>query len=136
MDSNNKWFGFFPKHLSKEQVSGTGMAMALILIYIGLHTKNFLYFKISLILLLINMVYPMIFYPLAIIWFGLSDLIGAVMSRIILALLFALLVFPVGIIRRLSGKDSLQLYIWKKGKHSVMKNRNYSYTASDLEQPY
>ena len=43
---------------------------------------------------------------------------------------------PIGLIRRLMGKDSLKLRGFKGGQGSSMWERNHKYTAADMEQPY
>jgi len=70
------------------------------------------------------------------VWFALSQLIGTVVSKVLLTLVFAALVVPMGISRRLLGKDSLQLSKFRRGSESVMKVRDHLYAASDLDRPY
>jgi len=78
----------------------------------------------------------MFYYPLAIIWLGLSQLLGTFASKIILTIIYGILVVPVGVFRRLLGKDSLQVSEFKKGNHSVMQKRNYTFVSKDIENPY
>jgi len=86
--------------------------------------------------LLLAMIWPRGFYPFAVIWFALSEVLGAVTSRLILSSLFFLLVLPIGLIRRVLGKDSMGLRRWKKGEESVFRNREHKFVASDLDHPY
>ncbi len=46
------------------------------------------------------------------------------------------LVLPVGLVRRLLGKDSMRIKSWKKGKESVFRVRDHRFSAKDLEHPY
>ena len=46
------------------------------------------------------------------------------------------MIIPVGILRRLIGKDTLQLTEFKKGNDSVMKSRDYYFTSKDIQHPY
>jgi len=133
---NSKLGNYFPKTISKKQASDTGMAAVLILLLIGLFTHNNLYYKIAIPVLIINMTYPMFYYLLAIIWLGFSQLLGTIMSKIILTIVYVLMIVPVGVFRRLIGKDSLQLYKFKKSKNSVMKTRNYNFSSEDIKNPY
>jgi hypothetical protein len=57
------------------------------------------------------------------------------MSKIMLALVFFLVVFPMGLIRRILGKDTLRLHQFRKEKTSVFAERNHEYTAADLDNP-
>ena len=131
-----KLWNYFPKTISKKQASDTGMAAVLILLLIGFFTGNVLYYKIAIPVLIMNMTYAMFFYPLAIVWLGLTQMLGAVVSKILLSIVYIVLVVPVGVLRRLLGKDSLQLKQFKKGIDSAMKTRNYSFSAEDIEKPY
>ena len=46
------------------------------------------------------------------------------------------MVIPLGLIRRLMGKDSLQLSEFKKDTVSVMKTRNFVFTSKNIEPPF
>jgi len=127
---------YFPTQISKKKVSDAGMAATLIMLLIGLFTNQLLFYKIAIPVLILNMTIPMIFYPFAVLWFGCSQLLGTIMSKLILTIIYVFMVIPVGITRRFLGKDALQLSEFKKGKNSVMKTRNYKFTATDIENPY
>jgi polyferredoxin len=90
----------------------------------------------SIILVLSNMIWPKIFLPFARIWFGVSNVLGIVMSKVILGVVFFLLVTPMGVVRKLLGKDSMQLKQWKKGTPSVFKMRDHTFTPGEIEKPY
>lgn len=122
--------------IGKDQCKDTGMAMVLILLLTGYFTDNPLFYQIAILVLLVNMIAPRAYYPLAILWFGLSNILGAVMSKVILAIIFFVVVVPVGLLRKVAGKDPMLLKRWKKGSHSAMKVRNHTFTAKDLEKPY
>ncbi len=51
-------------------------------------------------------------------------------------LVFALVITPIGLVRRALGKDSLRLRAFRAGNESVMTVRNHTFTAADLEKPY
>ncbi|HEX6983571.1 MAG TPA: SxtJ family membrane protein [Balneolaceae bacterium] len=130
------YFGFFSTDISAKQNTDTGMAMVLILLLVGFFTGQMLFYKLAIPVLLINMVYPKIFYPIAVFWLGLSALLGTVMSAIILSVVFAVLVIPIGLFRRLIGKDAMQLKKFNETSDSVFSIRNHTYTAQDLENPF
>ncbi len=118
---------YFPKTISTKQASDTGMAIVLILLIIGLFTGNNLYYKIGIAVLVINMIYPLIYYPFAVFWLGFSTLLGTVVSKILLSIVYVVFVIPMGLFRRMLGKDSLQLKSFKKGSGSVMKTRKSTF---------
>lgn len=112
------------------------MAAVLVLLLLGFFLKNTNCYNIAIPVLLINMIYPRIFIPLAKIWLSISEILGWVMSRIILSVIYVILVVPVGLFRRLMGLDNLQLKKFKRGKGSVMKDRDYKFSSKDVENPY
>lgn len=129
-------WNYFPRTISKKQASDTGMAAVLILLLIGLFTHNNLYYKIAIPVLVINMTFPMFYYPFAIVWLGFTHLLGTIVSKIILTIIYFIMVIPIGVFRRLLGKDSLQLSEFKKGNKSVMQTRDYTFLSEDIEKPY
>ena len=132
----NKLLYLFPRDVSKAQCIDTGMAMTLILLLIGYFTGNAIYYKIAIPVLVLNMVFPKSYYHIAVFWLGFSMLLGSVMSRIILSIVFILMVIPMGFTRKLFGKDTLQLKNWKKSTETVMSIRNKTFLPEDLENPY
>lgn len=132
----NRSSRFFSTSITKDQAKDSGMAIMLILMIIGLYTKNDLFYKLAFPVLLMNMIYPMFFYPFAIFWFGFANMLGTIMSKILLSVVFFVIVMPVALLRRLLGKDTLLLKEFKKSNESVMKTRNQTYVAADLEKPF
>lgn len=128
--------GFFSLAISKEQAKDTGMAMVLILLLAGLFTDQILWYKLAIPALLLAMTWPMAYFPVAVVWLGMSQAVGSVMSRVILSLVYFLLVVPTGLYRRMRGKDPMQLRGLGKGEASVMKTRNHTFSAEELEHPY
>lgn len=119
-----------------EQAKDTGMAMVLICLLLGYWGKFPQFLAVSIVLLLITMVWPKAFRPLAGLWFGLSHLLSQVVSRVVLTIVFFGLVTPIGVIRRWRGADALQLKKWKKGQDSVFITREGPVQSKDLMQPY
>ncbi|MEN6318456.1 MAG: SxtJ family membrane protein [Syntrophaceae bacterium] len=132
----NRIKGYIPRSITPEQAKDTGMAMVLISLLIAIAGNKQQFVFIAVLLLLVNMIRPVLYRPVAKIWLGLSHLLGTVMSKIILTVIFFVLVLPVGVLRRVLGKDTLQLQEWKKGKNSVFKIWDYQFTPKDIENPY
>ena len=65
-----------------------------------------------------------------------GDLLGTVVSKILLTLVFFGVVTPIGLARKLLGIDSLKLKDFKSGENSVMVIRNHIFTGKDIEKPY
>ena len=127
----SRWLSSTP-----EQAKDTGMAMVLICLLLGYFGKFPKFLPLSIALLLLTMACPKVFKPLAGLWFGLSHQMGQVVSKIVLTLAFFLIVTPIGVIRRWTGADSLQLKKWKKGNSSVFVERRGAIQDKDLLNPY
>jgi hypothetical protein len=121
---------------TKDQARDTGMAMVLICLLLAYWGRRPLFLPLAIILLLVTMAWPPAFRPLAALWFGLSHVMGNLVSKIVLSILFFALVTPVGLIRRWSGKDALQLRQWKKDTGSVFVERQGAIQEKDLLNPY
>lgn len=124
------------KKPTPEQCKDSGLALTLICLLCYLAWQRQPLVLAAVFFLLLTMTCPRIFKPFAFLWFALSASLGAVASRAILTFVYFVLVVPVGLIRRLLGKDSLQMNKWHKGKDSVFRRREHSYTARDLDHPY
>lgn len=112
------------------------MAMVLLLLLALLKWGRGEILIAAVIVHVVNMIVPQVFRPAAIVWFGLAHALGAVASRVLMFLVFALVVTPIGLLRRALGKDSLRLRAFRAGDESVMVVRNHTFTAEDLEKPY
>lgn len=88
------------------------------------------------VILVLALTLPVLFAPLAPLWFGLSGAIGAVTSRIVLTVLFWGVLTPVALLRRLSGTDPLLLRRWKSDRDSVFVSRHRTFRREDLEKPF
>ena len=124
------------KKMTKDQCRDTGMAMVLLLLLIFLKTRRDGLLYSAMVLHVVNMIVPRIYAPIAVLWFGLSRVLGTVVSKVLLSILFFGLVTPIGLLRRLFGKDSLKLREFKSGPESVMLVRSHLFVAQDIEKPY
>jgi hypothetical protein len=119
-----------------DQSRDTGMAMTLLCLLIVQFKQAYKLVPVAIILLIITMAWPRAFKPLAGLWFGLSHILGNVMSKVILTVVFFIVVTPIGVIRRLMGKDSLQLKKFKKDQDSVFLVRAELVEKEHLHKPY
>ena len=121
---------------TKEQAKDTGLALILILLlFVQIGKYEFLVLP-AIIVLVATMTWPAIFKPLARLWFGLSHILGTVVSKIILTCIFFLIVTPIGLIRKIWGADSMRLRLWGKKNESIFLKRDHTYSAQDLKNPY
>ncbi len=86
---------------------------------------------ISLIFLILGLLRSKILNPLNKLWFNFGIFLGKIISPFIMAIIFFLVVTPIGLIMRMLGKDVLNLkfdktksyWIEKDGPKSKMKNQ-------------
>ena len=127
---------FVKRKPTKDQSRDTGMAMVLLLLILFATRKREGLLLVAITLHIVNMIVPQIYRPVAVLWLGFSDLLGAVVPKILLGTLFFLVVMPVGLLRRLLGKDTLKLRMFKSSGGSVMLQRNHVFVSQDLTRPY
>jgi hypothetical protein len=131
-----KLLNHFPKSVSKKEATDTGMAMTLIALLLGFYFKKNIYYEAAILILVMNMIFPKFYNPFAVLWLGLTNLLGAVVSRVLLSIVYLLFLLPMGVIRRMMGKDSLNLKGFKKDKTSVMITRDITFTVKDIKNPF
>jgi uncharacterized membrane protein (Fun14 family) len=124
------------RKITKDQSRDTGMAMVLLFLILFASRKREGYLFVAIALHILNMTWPQVYRPIAVIWLGLSDLLGSVVSKVLLSVVFFLVVTPIAILRRLAGKDSLKLRAFKASQDSAMLERNHTFVSQDLEKPY
>jgi len=119
----------------KEKNIEFGMTVTLVLLILSLWLKINLY-PYAVVTILIALLVPVLFTPFAWGWFRLTKLLEQATSKVVLFAVFFIIITPVGIIRRIAGKDTLQLKRFNKDKRSVFKEKNHQYTQSDMEKQF
>jgi L-lactate permease len=110
--------------------------MVLLLLLVALALKREWPVTAAIIVLVVNALVPMVLKPLAVVWLGVSHAIGAVMSTVLLTIVYVVVVTPMGLLRRAAGKDTLRLTAFRRGEVSVMTERHHRFASADLERPY
>jgi fatty acid desaturase len=127
-----KFIGQIFTKITRKQSAEFGQVAVLVSILFAIYYRNWHLATVSFWILLLTILIPGIFYPLAVIWFGLSKILSKISSLFILNLVFLFLVIPVGLFRKMIGIDNLKLKKFKKNRDSVMTERNHLYEANDL----
>lgn len=123
--------------ISKAQSRDTGMAMVLIMLLLAnFFLKSSVLNILSIPVLILTMSIPSIFKPLAVVWFGFSHILGAVMSRVILSFIFIIVVTPLGLLINTIRRDPLRLKAFKKTTDSVFITRDHTFSKKDIDYPY
>jgi len=118
--------------ITKKESMEFGQVAVLFMLFLAIYRKDAHFVMPAFILTLLTIIVPLIFYPFAVGWWGLSKLLGTISSTITMSLVFFLVVVPVGLCRKLLGIDPLKIRSFKKGKESVLLHRDHLYTKEDL----
>lgn len=121
---------------NRQRSLDTGLATNLILLLCFVFTRQESFVYAAIIVLILVMTIPGIFHYPSIVWFYITHKLGVVVSFVIMNVIFTCVVVPVGFVRRLMGKNSLNIHSFKKSCDSNFHERNHRYTAQDLEKPY
>jgi hypothetical protein len=121
---------------TRDRSRDTGLALVLVLLLAHAATRDDRFATAAIVGLVVAMTAPLLFRPASVVWFGLSEAIGTVMSKAVLAGVFYLVVTPIGVVRRLMRHDPLRLRAFKTGDGSVMQVRRHRFTPADLDKPY
>jgi hypothetical protein len=110
------------------------LVLALGVVYWFTHVKNpelgkYLLLA-ALILGLIGVFIPWLADKIHWAWMKLAHVMGWVMSKVILSIVFFVFLLPMALIVKAMGKGSVQL---KSGSNSYYKNRDFVYTKESLE---
>jgi hypothetical protein len=96
-------------------VGGVILAIGLLLFYF--EKTSAIYFAIiGGLLILPGVFFPKILKPLNRIWMGLAIILGFIMSRVILTILFYLVMIPIALLAKLVGKKFMILKFDKSAK--------------------
>ena len=127
---------YFPESIDEHQCKDSGMAVVLICLLIAFFAEKKIFIPLSIVFLVLNMAIPTIYRRFAKVWLGVSHLLGTVVSKIVLTLIFFLLVTPIAVLRRFMAKDSLQLNEFKRNTSSAFTVREHMFNADEIEKPY
>lgn len=108
----------------------TIIVLTIALAAIGWFTKKQSWYWVTAIFAIASLALPPLAKYTHIVWMKLAEAIGYVMNKVLLSIVFIIVVIPLGLISRLTGKNSIRL---KKGGDTYFKTRNHTYTKADLE---
>jgi hypothetical protein len=119
---------------TKEKNQETILAIVLGLLVIGFLTKINILNIISISLIIVSLFFNSIAGYITWVWLKFSHMMGWVMSKVLLSVIFYLFLFPIALLARLFKKDDLQL---KKTTHQTYYSvRNHMYIGEDLKNPW
>ena len=124
------------KSITRRQNTEVGVLCAIALFLLFHFQGHRVYLLTGLAVLVFILILPIIFKPLAVLWFGFSRLLASFLPLVLLTVLFYVLVTPVGLFRKFLGKDTLKLKEFKKDEKSVLVETRKSFTKKDFERAF
>lgn len=104
-------------------------------LYFGRASNHYLIF-IGALVLFVGLIYPILLKPFQKIWMGIAIVLGFIMTRIILSLLFYFVFMPMRFIARIFGKKFIDLN-FKEVTDSYWNKRNKKmYEPIDTERQF
>lgn len=122
--------------VTADQVKDTAILAGLLFLVAFLASGNRPLLWLSGLILLVALLKPVIFKPLAWVWFGFSQLLNRLMTPLVLSGVFFLVVTPIGLLRRLTGYDPMQIRPENHQRASAFSERNHKFVPQDLERPF
>jgi hypothetical protein len=123
-----------PKINSKKIIE-SGLIFIILLNIIGIWQNEMLFIYCASFIALLLIIFPNLLFPLAYLWFLTSNLLRYISTNLILAIVFILLITPMGIIRRLY-KNYDKKRLKNKNSKSYFIHIDKRITANDLINPY
>lgn len=123
-------------NFTKKEHVDSGLALLLLTLLAGLLMNQQNVIRVAIGEVLTILIVPVVIYPFTFLWLNISELLGKLMSKLLLTVVFVLLVCPVGLIRKALGRDTLLLKKFKKDKNSVFTDRNHKYSKTDFTASY
>tara|TARA_B100001250_G_C19806070_1_gene793338 strand:- start:1327 stop:1737 length:411 start_codon:yes stop_codon:yes gene_type:complete len=95
------------KELKNFGIFFTIIILLITLLFFEKNKFNYIFIYFAFILISISFYRPTLLKPIYFIWFLFSILLGEIMTRLILGILFYFIISPIGVFLRLIGKDLL-----------------------------
>jgi hypothetical protein len=117
------------QEITKEKNLETFLVLVLALVVIGYLSNRPLFYLISIGLGAVGLFIPFLASWITFLWLSFSEILGGVMSKILLSIVFFIVLFPVALLKKIFTKK-------KKMESSNWTDRNHTYTAKDLQNPW
>lgn len=126
----------------KKELRQFGYTMGIVLGVLGLlflwrEKEWYPYFiALSVVFLFLAFALPLLLKPLQKFWMTLAVLLGWFMTRVILSVLFYLVITPIGLIMRISGKDFLSRKLEKNSDSYWIPKQEVTGSKEDYEKQF
>lgn len=126
---------YIRQDISRDDCINTALALILLLLIITYFVKNTVFLLLSIFCVVLVMVCPKIYAIPAKIWLSFSSLLGILMSRIVLGIIFYCVQTPVALLCRVFGHDPMRLKDQKTVQSSFI-TQHRRFVADDLKNPF
>lgn len=114
-----------------------GVFVALGLFFLWRHANRTPYFVWpGGVLMVLGLILPRALKWIYLAWMTLAVLLGFIVSHVLLAIFFYLVIFPIGLLARIAGKDFLSLKLDRAAKSYWLKRTDAPKTAADYEKQF
>jgi membrane-bound ClpP family serine protease len=126
---------------TRKEIKNFGITIGLILLVISAilfwktNTSYLILIIIGLVLLVSGLTIPIILKPIYFIWMVFATILGWIMTRVILSLLYYAIMTPIRLISRLFGKQFIELR-WDKSKGSYWNYRSSKTEIASYEKQF
>jgi multisubunit Na+/H+ antiporter MnhG subunit len=126
----------------KKELKKFGLTVGAVLLAIGLvlyfveKPANLYFISIGAFLVAAGLAVPEILLPLQKAWMALAVILGFIMTRVILSLLFFLVVTPIALVAKIFGKDFLDEKIDRKKESYWHYREKKEYDESSTEKQF
>ncbi len=94
------------------------------------------FFILSLVLIISGLAMPIILKPIQKVWMAIAVIIGAIMTRVILCFLFYVVITPIGLLRKMSGKDVMNLKFNKSLNSYWIRRKKELFNKASYEKQF
>ena len=126
----------------KRDLKKFGITMGVVLgllggLFLGRGSNYYFYFLLlAAVFLSLGLTVPVFLKPIHKIWMTLSVLLGWLMTRVILTVLFYLVITPIGLLLRLFGKDFLNLKLDRNRDSYWIPTKTVKFERKDYERQF
>ncbi|MDP2705029.1 MAG: hypothetical protein U1D31_01180 [Patescibacteria group bacterium] len=120
--------------MTEKWIADTGLITVLFSLILGFKYDE-RFFSAAIVLLVLVILVPKVFYPFAWVWLKLVEILGLIVPKIFFAAVFFVIIFPIGTIRRVLKGDTLLISTWRTAATSFS-DRGHMFTKQDIETIY
>jgi hypothetical protein len=119
--------------LNREKELETILTICVGFIVVFLITKTKVFLTLALVLGLVGLLSKFLTSKIAWLWMKLSEVMGAISSKVLLSVVFFFFLTPIAFLSRIFGKSNLQL---TKSETTYYTERNHKYVPEDFENTF